>query len=491
MSLGVVSLSPYGTLRWMMRTTYDIGEVPTNLKPVVINETLGVIFGNQGGKLSTAISEKLYYGLSHEILDVVGLSKIYTSDSEIAEKTVITDDFLGDGNPYMFFVENGNFAVLYDLKNDVILSSSTLEVIGNVTWAVAADINDDGYPTSVYFVTDAFEIGLLTVQTMSVEFLRDDSVSIDAFYYMIAYRISTGSDSLIISVKHNADYEVRTINKNGDKVWDKIINTQKPYKQLLAGHLLPMATPEDGDILVLVQDSQLLFHFAYNGTYYDGYDSMIGLVALSNRLSTDSYQSVYFKTYDSIACYDLDLDTLQWTYPVGIEEILDFAFLDYNSDTYIDVYATQNGTEVFLIQDTMAAPTLIWSHLHNSFEARHVEILKNTKDKPDLLIGDYHRLFLATTGSGSIYQASKKNFERITYLDLWPRDTLSNMTTIIFLAGNTIYSHNLSLIFAGQSDIVEEFTIIDLPRLIRLMIPTGFMFVTIVIAMVILLKKKE
>jgi hypothetical protein len=252
-----------------------------------------------------------------------------------------------------------------------------------------------------------------------------------------------------------------------------------------------MATSEDGDILVLVQDTQMLFHFAYNGTYYDGYDGMVGLVALSNRLSTASYQSVYFQNYDDIACYDLYLDVLQWAYPVGTEEILDFAFLDYNSDTYIDVYATQNGTGIHMIQDTMAAPTLMWTHIHNSFEARYVEFLKNTDDKPELLIGDYHRLFFATPGAGKIDTATRKNYEQITYLDLWPRDGLSNITTIIFLAGDTIYSHNLSLIFAGQAEFVEENIIVDLPRLIRLAILSGIMFITMLISIVILLKKKE
>ncbi|NPD88141.1 MAG: PQQ-like beta-propeller repeat protein [Asgard group archaeon] len=491
LSLGVGSLSPYGTLRWMMRTTYDITENPSNLKPVVIDNTLGVIYGNQGGKVSAVVSDQLIYEIVPENLDVMQLSTIYSSNDDIAEKTVITDDFLGDGNPYLFFVEKGNRAVLYDLKNSLIYSSITLLVFGNVTWAVAADINIDGYPTSVYFITDAFEIGLLSVQDMTLEFLKDESGSIDEFYYMIAYPLKENYDALIISVRHKADYELRTLNKVGDKVWDTIVNTASPYKQLLAGHLLPMATSEDGDFLVLVQDSQLLFHFAYNGTYYHGYDGMAGLVALSNRMSTDSYQSVYFQNYDDIACYDLDLKIIQWTYQVGTEEILDFAFLDYNSDTYIDVYATQNGTGIYLIQDTMAAQTLMWTHIHNSFEARYVEFLKNTDDKPELLIGDYHRLFFATPGAGNIDTATRKNFEQITYLDLWPRDGMSNKTTIIFLAGSTIYSHNLSLIFAGQAEFIEENIIVDLPRLIRLVIPTGIMFITVLIAMVILLKKKE
>ncbi|MCG3220331.1 MAG: hypothetical protein H7641_03030, partial [Candidatus Heimdallarchaeota archaeon] len=447
--------------------------------------------GNQGGQVSAVISDQIFYELTHETLEVMKLSKIYISDTNIAEKAVVTDDFLGDGNPYLFFVEDGNFAILYDLKNSMILNSRILPVFGNVTWAVAADINNAGYPTAVYFITDAFEIGLLSVQDMIIEFVKDESASIDEFYYMIAYRISANSDSLIISVRHNADYEVRSVNKLGDKVWGKITNTASPYKQLLAGHLLPMATSEDGDVIVLVQDGQMLFHFAYNGTHYGSYDGTIGLVALSNRLSTDSYQSVYFHNYNAIACYDLDLDVIQWTYPIGTKEILNFAFLDYNSDTYIDVYATQNGTGIYMIQDTMAAPTLMWTHIHNSFEARYVEFLINTDNKPELLIGDYHRLFFATPGAGNIDTATRKNYEQITYLDLWPRDVMSNKTTIIFLAGSTIYSHNLSLIFAGQAEFIEENIIVDLPRVIRLAISSGIMFITMVIALVILLKKKK
>jgi hypothetical protein len=490
-SIGVGAISPYGALRWMMRTTYDITEVPSNLKPVVINNTLGVIYGNQGGKVSALVSDQLNYEIALESLDVIELSTIYSSNDDIAEKTVITDDFLGDGNPYLFFVEGGNRAVLYNLKNSITYNTITLPVIGNVTWAVAADINLDGYPTSVYFITDAFEIGLLSVQDMTLEFLKDESGSIDEFYYMIAYPLKDDYDALVISVKHNADYELRTLNKVGDKAWDKIVNTGKPYKQLLAGHLLPLATREAGDFLVLVQDHQLLFHYAYDGTFYDSYDGTIGLVALSNRLTTDSHQSVYFQRYDDISCFDLDLDVIQWSYPVTTAEILDFAFLDYNGDTYIDVYATQNGTKIYMIQDTMAAPTLMWTHTHNSFEAKYLRFLENTNDNIELLIGDYHRLFFATPGTGNIGTATTNQYEQITYLDLWSRIGLSNETTIIFLAGSTIYSHNLSLIFAEQAGITEEYVLVDIPRNLRFLLPSSIILMYTIIAIVIILKKKK
>ncbi|MBY9001701.1 MAG: PQQ-like beta-propeller repeat protein, partial [Candidatus Heimdallarchaeota archaeon] len=128
-SIGVGSLTPYGTLRWMMKTTYDISEVPCNLQPAVINDKLGVIFGNQGGRVSAIVSDELIYEITLESLNVMELSTIYSSNNNIAEKTVITDEFLGDGNPYLFFVQSGNNAVLYDLRNSLLYSSITLPVL--------------------------------------------------------------------------------------------------------------------------------------------------------------------------------------------------------------------------------------------------------------------------------------------------------------------------------------------------------------------------
>ena len=170
---------------------------------------------------------------------------------------------------------------------------------------------------------------------------------------------------------------------------------------------------------------------------------------------------------------------------------MSFAFLDNNLDTYIDVYASQNGTRICAIEDTAATLDLIWTYDHNSFEAKYLQFIKNTDDKPELVIGDYHRLFFATPGSGNIDSATTKQYEQIKYLGVWPKNGLSNRTTIIFLAGCSIYAHNLSIIFSEQAEEVEEFIILDLPRLIKLAIPSGIMFITMMVAIVIMLKKKE
>ena len=244
----------------------------------------------------------------------------------------------------------------------------------------------------------------------------------------------------------------------------------------------------DGEILVIVQNSQLLFHFVQNGTFYDGYDSTIGLVALAQRDVNDPYLHVYFHNYDDITCYNLFTDSFPWTMYVGLQEILDFTFVDYNGDNYVDVFATQNGTKTYMIQVTMAAPTILWTHLHNSFEAKYLEIIHDTHDKPRLIIGDYNRLYLAQVGTDKVLEGTIGQYEQIKYLDVWPKNGFSNETALVFLAGNTFYSYNLSLIFGSQAEFEEEIEI-DMNRVLKFIIPGVIVFAFIIAVMVIILQK--
>ena len=464
--------------------------------PVVtkVNSKTGFLVSTSDATvLGISISEILIDMEYENPLTGITLENIYSANPGINENTVVIDDFLGSGKPYLFFVEDDNTAVFFDLENRLVINSTILDIEGSITHVYPADFDNDGYPTGVYLTTDALILGSIRISGSDLIYtqIADFSTTSESISGMIAHPDSTGQAIAIVILRTSGEnYEIRYLDKNGNKALNtETFSANRPPHAILAGHLLPVVGI-NGEFLVVGTINRLQFFSLADGLYYDEVDGTIGLVELSYRFNPDTHMKVYYQDYDQIVCFDLnELIQKQWTHDVGIAKIYDFAFADYNEDNRIDVYAIQNGTSTFLLSDTAAATTEEWARYHHSFEAKYLKIIKDTSNKTRLLIGDYHRLFLATTGSGNVFTGTTNQFEQIKYLEVWPNYILSNETSIIFLAGDIFYSHNLSIAFGFGTTIEEDKTPVELSRLIKLWL-TGAIIATIPLVTIVVISRK-
>jgi len=489
-NFGVGSLSLLGTLNWITITTNDILNKPIELQSILVDGGLGVIFGNEGGEIKAITSEELIYEETEiDPLSSMNLEKIVSSNTYITKGTIVLGNFYGGDTPYLFYVENGTKAIVYDLLSRQILYSKDLSLRGNVTQVLAADLIGDGIPNAVYLRTNSFEFGIIDLTTMNYA-QTHLGVNMVQVYDMISAPITGGVDSLVIAFHDiSGNDRIRCLDWKGVYLWADITVSQE-VKQLLAGHLLDVSGDNGNLLIVRLEDNLKLYTLSDGIHLRDVITGDVGLVEIGSHSDAISYNFIYFRYMNEIYCYDAENDLVVWqTELVSNAELLDIEIANIDVDAYYEIFISQNGTRLYQLDGLNG--TIDAYHIHNSFETNQLEVLMDTTNNYRLLIKDYHRLFVQNVENEEILLATNNQFYKVTDLTLWPNDNLSNKTFFILLANNAIYAYNISEVFAFPLRNPGESYNINISKVLSMSIPASMMLITLITLLVMVSKKKK
>ncbi len=491
--VGVLCVNIDGSLKWVFETGifpvgYAVGVVATE-----INGQNGVIFSTYGDKVIGVTSTEFipvkpsYVKMAPvEFPSEMEYERMFSGIGEINPDTVVVANFNGLDYPTLFYIENNTHAVWCDIQTGEIYSKETIMDIGNIVKCVAADPEGKGYPTSVYFYTDLFYLGVIHVTTMEVETNADLVGKTNSIHELLAYSLSgVGGDNLIITTisTTNVNY-IRVYKPNaGDQAWFDSIG-EDVGKQLLAGNL--KATE---NILVVVSDSTIIFYLKDGTADYSLYSNYFGRVAIGYTKTTDTYKTVFIHEGFDIQNYNVEINTFtSWEANLETDaEIFDMVIGEMQGDAYYEVYVTQSGTGIMAFD---VDAKLLWSHTHSSFLSNKLILYKDPNYGDAVLLAtDYHRVFMYDSRADIIREATVDLFDQILFIGTSCNETLKDEGIFVFLAGNTFYGHNLESVHGILAESIDESTI-DWVSLRRIGVP-ALVMLSITIAAIVLISRKS
>ncbi|MCK4844426.1 MAG: hypothetical protein KAS95_02010, partial [Candidatus Heimdallarchaeota archaeon] len=491
--VGVLCVNIDGSLEWVLETGtfpvgYAIGVVATE-----INGQNGVIFGTYADKVIgvtstefTPVGQPYVKMAPAEFPSNMEYEEMFSGIGEINPDTVVVANFNGESYPTLFYIENNTHAVWCDIQTGEIYQKATIKDIGNIVKCVAADPEGKGYPTSVYFYTDLFYLGVIHVTTMVVETNAVLVGKTGSIHELLAYSLSgvDGDNLIITTISTTKVNYVRVYKPNaGDQAWFDSIG-EDVGKQLLAGKL--KATE---NILVVVSDSTIIFYLK-DGAVENSLDSnYFGRVAIGYSKKSDTYKTVFIQEGFDIQNFDVEIGThTSWEAHLESDnEIFDMVIGEMQGDEYYEVYVTQSGIGIMAF-DINA--NLLWYHIHSSFLSNKLILYRDPNYGDAVLLAtDYHRVFMYDSEADLMREATVDLFDQILFIGTSCNESLTEEGIFVFLAGNMFYGHNLGSVHGVLAESIDESTI-DWVSLRRIGVP-ALVMLSITIAAIVLISRKS
>ncbi|MHA1303003.1 MAG: hypothetical protein ACTSPI_04800 [Candidatus Heimdallarchaeaceae archaeon] len=464
-----------------------------NLVATTINSEPAVLCASYNGKI---VALQLYEPTEneyHTILDKLAITKVSSITGSINPNTILYEDFDGDGSVDLFYVENGNHTVLYSPYKQDIAVENTLDITGNITYALPANLTSSANCDAIYIVTDDFKFGYLSIKD-GLYYKEIGDYSNDFKEITAVETCYLDGDVLIIGyLDVSGNYAVNAWDMEGNKIWgaEIALGSSRP-DQLNAGHLLDKVG-SNGKLLVITSFGRLIrVYVMLDGTLYDTIrsDGDIGFTAIGDLSSLKPYQVVYYRYNDVFYCYSaIDLADLWSAQLDSNAELLSITtgYVPYATNpTEAKVFVSQNGTSLYAFD---YVDKLLWKHKHNSFVTKYLNLIEDEKYGTVLLANDYHRTFVINASTAEVLAATRTQFKQVLWLDTWYDEGTATHSTMLF-AGNTFYSRGIEF-SASQSSNVEETNSVSVKRIMQMTTPAALMMGVMITLLTIVVKKNK